>query len=73
MQTRASSFVESCLNVGSGFVLSFVIWQNLGPAMGYDVSLTDNFQITSIFTLASVLRGYVWRRYFNHRVMQRYT
>jgi len=64
-QTRVISFVESVLNMMSGYVLSLVIWQVIGPLFGYHVTLWDNFWITNIFTVVSILRSYVWRRFFN--------
>jgi hypothetical protein len=64
-QTRLVSLIESCCNVGSGFLLSMVLWQFVvAPAFGYAVTLTTNFWLTSIFTVTSVLRGYAWRRFF---------
>lgn len=67
-QSRLSSLVEASLNIGSGFILSLVIWQTIGPLFGYVVTMHDNLAITSIFTGASLARSYVWRRYFNARL-----
>lgn len=64
MQSRTRSLIESIANTASGFVLSFVIWQTIGPWFGYDVNFHDNLVITGIFTVVSVLRSYVWRRCF---------
>jgi hypothetical protein len=68
MQTRIGSFIESALNTASGFVVAFALWQwVIGPLMGYAVNYHDNLIITSIFTVASIARSYVWRRFFNKR------
>jgi uncharacterized membrane protein len=72
MQSRLASLIEQTLNVASGFVISLVIWQLVGPAMGYAVSMGDNLIITSIFTVVSIARGYLWRRYFNGRIARAY-
>lgn len=65
MQTKVVSLVEACVNVGSGFLLSMVIWQAIAnPLFGYDISLVQNFGLTSIFTVVSVARSYLWRRFF---------
>ena len=64
-QTRLVSAIEQIANVGSGFALSFVIWQVVGPLLGYEVTFATNFLLTSIFTVASLVRGYFWRRFFN--------
>jgi hypothetical protein len=34
--------------------------------MGHDITLAQNFWITCIFTVVSVVRGYGMRRLFNH-------
>ena len=66
MQSKWQSFVETLINVGTGLVISLVI-QTL--IMKYylkiEVSHADNLIITIIFTVASVIRGYVIRRIFN--------
>lgn len=50
----------------SGFLLSMGLWQFvLAPHFGYEVTLADNFQLTLIFTLVSIVRSYLWRRLFN--------
>jgi hypothetical protein len=72
MQTRLGSLVEQVLNVASGFIVSLLLWQAVGPLMGYVVNLADNLLITSIFTVASIIRGYLWRRYFNNRIAKLY-
>jgi len=59
------SLVEQVFNVGSGVVLSLIVGQIVYPLFGYPVSLMDNLGLTAIFTVVSVLRGYVWRRVFN--------
>jgi hypothetical protein len=35
------------------------------PAFGHHITLAQNFWITCIFTVASVVRGYFVRRLFN--------
>lgn len=66
MQSRAHSLVEQVFNIGSGFILSLLIWTALITPM-YDirVSAGENLEITGIFTVVSILRGYIWRRAFN--------
>lgn len=64
-QSRLGSFTESCLNTASGFVVSLLVWQWLvAPLFGLPIDWAMNFGITAIFTIVSVLRGYVWRRVF---------
>ena len=74
-QTRLTSLVESCCNVGSGFVVSLLVWQfAVAPLFGYAVTFSTNIALTGIFTVVSVVRGYLWRRFFArglHRVVMR--
>jgi hypothetical protein len=67
-QSKLISLIEQLLNVGSGFLLSLVVWQVVGPWFGYEVTLSANLGITSIFTVVSIVRGYVWRRFFNNNL-----
>lgn len=67
MQTRKQSLIEQSLNVGSGFIVSLVYW-NLAivPQIdGVELTFLLNLWVTMQFTIISVIRGYVWRRYFN--------
>lgn len=66
MQTKLQSLLESCLNIGSGFVISLIVWSYLVvPVWGLQVNMVDNLNITALFTVVSVVRSYVWRRIFN--------
>lgn len=66
MQTKRHSLLEQVLNVGSGFILSSLVWQFV-IIQWWDIhtSFSENLQITSVFTIVSIARGYVWRRLFN--------
>lgn len=64
-QSRMSSLAETRLSIAIGFVVSVVITALVLPAYGHAVSLGDNIQITGIFTVASIARGYLVRRAFN--------
>lgn len=68
-QTRVISFTESVVNVASGFILSLILWQLVvAPAFGYEVTIVTNLMLTSIFTVTSVIRGYLWRRVFERHL-----
>jgi len=75
-QTKVESFIEASVNTTIGFGTAFLTWQFIAaPVMGYTVTLHDNLVITSIFTVVSVMRGYVCRRFFNaglHRVVHQF-
>ncbi len=65
-QTRCHSLLEQLLNVGSGFLLSLAVWTwVIVPVWHLPVHTVENLQITAVFTVLSIARGYVWRRVFN--------
>jgi hypothetical protein len=69
MQTKLESLLEQSLNVISGLIISILIVQPLVFGMyGIAFTLIQNITVASIFTIVSILRGYIWRRYFNHKL-----
>lgn len=64
-QSRLHSFVEAWTGTIVGFVMSMVLSSVVYPAFGHAFTLMQNFWITLIFTVASIVRGYVIRRWFN--------
>lgn len=63
-QSHAHSWLESATNVAIGFFVSLVITAIVLPAFGHNVTLAENVAMTSIFTVASLIRGYFVRRFF---------
>lgn len=68
MQNKAQSLIETLTNVSIGYIISFIANITVLPMFGYDISLTDGFWISMIFTVISVIRGYIVRRWFNMRI-----
>jgi len=65
-QTKLESLVEASLNTTSGFVVSLIVWRWIvAPLMHLPLDMASNLVITSIFTVVSILRSYIWRRFFN--------
>ena len=65
-QTRMMSAIESICNVGSGFIIAMILWRFVvTPFLGIEVSYAKNFQVTCLFTVASLARLFIWRRLFN--------
>ncbi len=74
-QHKMASALEVSLNTASGFIISMCIWQVLGTYMGYNITFGSNLFITGVFTVASLIRSYFWRRYFNNigdKIYERY-
>jgi hypothetical protein len=64
-QTRKQSAVETVAGVAIGFVVSVSASAVVYPLFGHAFTLGQNIAITIIFTVLSVARGYVVRRWFN--------
>lgn len=68
MQTKTESAIEVTLNIGTGFIISWILTLLVLPYFGFkQVTTSDGFWITLIFTVVSVCRSYIWRRLFNKR------
>lgn len=65
-QSRLASLLEQCSSVATGFCVSLLLWTLVVvPVWGLPVTAGDNLAITGLFTLASIARGYIFRRVFN--------
>lgn len=65
-QTRLVSLIESLTNTGVGFIISLITWSMIRWSDHYDIQTTavEGVEITLIFTVVSIARGYVLRRVF---------
>jgi len=66
-QTKKQSFIESLTNVAIGYVVSLISLFLIFPLMGIESSISKNLLITLYFTVVSILRSYVIRRWFNKK------
>lgn len=68
-QTKWKSLTEQLFNIGSGLIISALIVQPIiFPLYGIVIDVFHNIVLASIFTIASIVRGYLWRRWFNIKV-----
>ena len=67
MQTKKWSMIETLTNVGIGWFISFIANMLVLPLFGYNINLTDGVLISIIFTIISIVRGYLIRRFFNSK------
>ena len=67
MQSKLESLTEAVINTFIGFVIAFISQLIIFPIVGIDVTLGQNFILTVLFTLVSIIRNYVIRRYFNKK------
>lgn len=68
MQTRLDSLLESGVNILVGYLVALVSQLAIFPMFGIHVPLTTNLWIGFWFTLVSLVRSYLLRRYFNGKV-----
>ena len=67
-QTKLGSFYEACINVAIGFVINYCANLVILPLFGFHVGLADNFYIGLLYTVVSVIRSYVVRRWFDRKI-----
>ncbi len=65
MQTKNKSAIESLTNTVTGLLTSFLIQIIIYPLLDIPVTIGQNILITLVFFIASFLRGYLIRRFFN--------
>lgn len=67
-QTKLGSFIEAMFNVLIGYVINIGVQLVVYPQFGADFSLVDNLNLGLIFTVTSLFRQFVIRRWFNARL-----
>ena len=67
MQSKKQSFIESLTSVGIGWLISVILNLTILPLFDYNITVVDSLWVSLIFTVVSVIRGYLIRRYFNGR------
>ncbi|QQV91554.1 hypothetical protein Peternella1_18 [Winogradskyella phage Peternella_1] len=67
MQSKKQSFTEALSNTAVGFIVSYISTFLIFPLVGFTSSPGKNLIITCYFTIVSILRGYVIRRWFNNK------
>ena len=69
-QTRKHSFIESCVNIIVGFIVSLVSQIVIFPLFNIHIEFKDNILIGLYFTVISIVRSYLLRRYFTGRIKE---
>jgi hypothetical protein len=67
-QTKLGSFYEACINVAIGFGINFIANLIILPFFGFNITLMDNLYIGLLYTVVSVVRSYVVRRWFDRKI-----
>lgn len=69
MQTKKNSFVASLTNVIIGYSAAIASQLIIFPLFNMHIPLSDNFLIGLWFTIISIIRSYVIRRWFNKKML----
>jgi hypothetical protein len=64
-QSRTQSIIETATNILVGYWINFAANLIVLPLFGFHISVRDNLGIGLIYTVISIVRGYVLRRTFN--------
>ena len=67
MQTRYESFKESIVNIIIGYVVAVLSQLLVFPLFDIVVEFSDNLMIGLYFTVISLVRSYLVRRYYNDK------
>ena len=59
--------VERVIDVGSGFFLAVIIQFTIFPLFDLHPTILDSMGIAIIFTIVSMTRSALWRRFFRKR------
>jgi hypothetical protein len=64
-QSRKLSLIETITSTAIGYSVAVATQVSVFPLFGINIPLQDNLAIGAIFTVISIVRGYVVRRVFN--------
>ena len=67
-QTRLGSLIESAMNILIGYWVALLSQLAIFPMFGIHIPFHDNLLIGAWFTLISLARSYIIRRWFNARL-----
>lgn len=65
MQSRKASMAEAVANTAIGYLVALAAQAVIFPMFGLHASATDHMAIGGLFTVVSLVRGYLLRRLFN--------
>jgi hypothetical protein len=66
-QSRKNSFIEALTNVVIGYSIAFISQLLIFPMYGGNFTIEQNIYIGAWFTLISLVRSYVIRRWFTKK------
>ncbi|MNC80759.1 hypothetical protein D3C75_1336690 [compost metagenome] len=70
-QSRFQSFIEANVSTAVGFGISWAVTPFVMGAFGYSVGAGAALGITVVYTIISIIRGYLVRRFFSRMEVRR--
>ena len=67
MQTKRQSLIETLTSVFVGWLIGVILNLTILPLFDYNITVVDSLLVSLIFTVISVVRGYLIRRFFNSK------
>ena len=67
MQSKKDSLIESLTSTTIGWLIGVILNLTILPLFDYNITVIDSLWVSLIFTVVSVIRGYVIRRWFNSK------
>lgn len=64
-QSKFHSAIEACANVAVGYLVALASQLLVFPMFGIHIPFSSNLAIGAWFTIISLVRSYVLRRWFN--------
>ena len=64
-QSRTGSLVEAIANVVFGYIIAIAAQEAIFPHFGIHIPTSDHLTIGLLFTIVSLIRSYLLRRFFN--------
>ena len=65
MQTKRQSLIETLTSVFVGWLIGVILNLTILPLFDYNITVVDSLWVSLIFTVISVVRGYLIRRFFD--------
>ena len=65
LQSKLWSFIEAVVNTVASFLIGVVVNWLLLPMFGYHPSFSASMAMTAVFAAVSIVRSYLFRRFFN--------
>ena len=67
MQSKKQSLIETLTSVFVGWLIGVILNLTVLPLFDYNITVVDSLLVSLIFTVISVVRGYLIRRFFNSK------